>query len=270
GLLFLTMTAIAAFMRAPIMDLALDPNLKALPEWARHLTSAGLAKVPGDTFPVALQSFTLNRDYVLLALPTATGLPGTIVYLVAAALVAAALACAGATVANLANILAEDIVNGLTWEPPVDGARLLLARALLLLAMAGVAAVSLLTPSDPLRLMHWALVVTAATAFPVLILSIWWKRLNGFGAVAGMATGFALAVGAITAGETGLLETPGPLVAAAGLPAGAIVAMIVAVLTPAPSRHALELVRDIRVPGGEILYDREMQRLRLKHRRAGG
>ena len=34
--------------------------------------------------------------------------------------------------------------------------------------------------------------------------------------------------------------------------------------TPAPSRNLLELVRDIRVPGGEILYDREMRHHRRK------
>jgi len=30
------------------------------------------------------------------------------------------------------------------------------------------------------------------------------------------------------------------------------------------SRHDLEIVRDIRIPGGEIIYDREMRRLELK------
>ena len=79
---------------------------------------------------------------------------------------------------------------------------------------------------------------------------------------------FAVAVGSIVGGEVGLLPIAGPLAAAAGIPLGTIVAMVVSALTPAPSRHALELVRDIRVPGGEILYDREMQRLRLKQRRS--
>ena len=46
-----------------------------------------------------------------------------------------------------------------------------------------------------------------------------------------------------------------------------IIATIAATLaTPRPGRHVLELVRDIRVPGGEILYDREMRLLRLKTR----
>jgi len=111
--------------------------------------------------------------------------------------------------------------------------------------------------------------ITGATAFPVLVLSIWWKRLNEFGALAGMISGFVISTGAIIAGEAGLFSTAGTVAAAVALPVGTIAALLVSVMTPAPSRHALELVRDIRVPGGEILYDREMQRLRLKQRRSG-
>ena len=45
--------------------------------------------------------------------------------------------------------------------------------------------------------------------------------------------------------------------------AGAILASLT---TPAPGRSVLELVREIRVPGGEVIYDREMRLLRLKNR----
>jgi cation/acetate symporter len=42
--------------------------------------------------------------------------------------------------------------------------------------------------------------------------------------------------------------------------------MAVSRMTPAPSRDILEIALDIRVPGGETLYDREMRLLRLKSR----
>jgi len=139
---------------------------------------------------------------------------------------------------------------------------------MLLVALVGAAAIAILAPTDPLTLLLWAMTITAATAFPVLVLSIWWKRLNAYGALAGMVTGFSVAIIAIMAGELDMLPLDGLVAAAPALPLATIVAMLVAVATPPPSRHALELVRDIRVPGGEILYDREMQRLRLKQRRA--
>ena len=117
--------------------------------------------------------------------------------------------------------------------------------------------------------MLWSLALTASTAFPIVILSIWWKRLNAFGAIAGLATGFAVTVLAIVAGESDWIGLEGPLAAALGMPAAAATAIFVTFMTPAPSRHALELVRDIRVPGGEILYDREMRFQRRQKNQRG-
>ena len=115
-----------------------------------------------------------------------------------------------------------------------------------------------------MKLVLWAIALTGAATFPVLVLSIWWKRLNAFGATAGIATGFGVTVLAIIAGEAGLTGTDGALAAAIGLPAGAVATIAVALATPSPPRNLLELVRDIRVPGGEILYDREMRHQRRK------
>ncbi|MFN3869400.1 MAG: cation acetate symporter [Hyphomicrobiaceae bacterium] len=266
GLLVLTMSAVAAFMRDPLVELALSGSSAGAP-WLSDLQNAGLAAVGPATTPRAvIGSITFVRDGLLMALPIATGLPAAITYFAAAALIAAALAGAGATLLALANIMAEDMVGGLAPEPPTERPRLAVARMTMALAAALSLALVLLTPTDPLKLLLWALTVTATTAFPVLVLSIWWKRVNAPGAIAGMLTGFAIAVLAIAASEARMISGAGTIVAALGLPLGAVAAMVASLLTPAPSRHVLELARDIRVPGGEILYDREMHRLKLKRR----
>jgi cation/acetate symporter len=41
-------------------------------------------------------------------------------------------------------------------------------------------------------------------------------------------------------------------------------AFAVSRVTMRPSRTAIEYIRDMRVPGGETIYDREMRLLRLK------
>ncbi|MFM9597328.1 hypothetical protein ACKI1O_49290, partial [Streptomyces scabiei] len=51
-----------------------------------------------------------------------------------------------------------------------------------------------------------------------------------------------------------------------GIPASFVATIAASLATPFPTRHERELIRDIRVPGGEILYDREMRLLRLKKR----
>ena len=104
------------------------------------------------------------------------------------------------------------------------------------------------------------------TSFPVLFLAIWWRRINAFGAIAGMVGGLAVAVLVMLLGETGATTWPSALAGAIGLPAAFAVAIAVSLATPVPSRSVLDTVDDLRVPGGETLYDREMRLLRLKSR----
>jgi len=118
-----------------------------------------------------------------------------------------------------------------------------------------------------LRLVLWALALAGSTLFPVLVLSIWWKRMNGFGALAGVLTGFTVTTFGILSGLGQGAALDSTMAAVLGLPAAAVAAIAVTLATPAPGRHVLEFVRDIRVPGGEILYDREMRTQRLKKQR---
>jgi cation/acetate symporter len=263
GISMLTIASVAIFMRDYLTDIVTAVGPVRFPEWFENLRALGILAVTGEGRPT-LSSFNVSRDDVLLSLPIAAGMPAAVTYLAAGGIVAAALATAGAVALALGNILAEDIVYGLSWSPPNAGARLVVSRLALGMSAAVAGLLALAAPTDPLKLVLWAVALTGASTFPVLILSIWWKRLNEFGAVAGMVTGFSVTVLAIIAGEAGLTGTDSALAAAIGLPAGAVATIAVALATPNPQRTLLELVRDIRVPGGEILYDREMRYQRRK------
>ena len=80
----------------------------------------------------------------------------------------------------------------------------------------------------------------------------------------GIISGFGTAAVAIFAAEAGVISLPSAIAGIVGLPVSTAVAMTVATFFPETSRHDLEVVRDIRVPGGEIIYDREMRRLQIK------
>jgi cation/acetate symporter len=112
----------------------------------------------------------------------------------------------------------------------------------------------------------WSLTVSASAVFPVLILSVWWKRATTWGAIAGMLAGLAVAVAGILLGEAGAWALPGVLAGAVGLPAGFATAIAVSVLSPKPGRSVINILEEIRVPGGETLYDRELRLQRLKTR----
>ena len=138
---------------------------------------------------VGFTSVGFERDAVLFALPIAAGMPQVIVYLSLAGALAAAMAALAASMVAAAAILSEDVVHGLPNETVPDSARIGTAR----LALLGVAFVTvwlaIAAPADPLQLFLWALTFSASASFPVMLLGIWWKRANAWGALAGMATG---------------------------------------------------------------------------------
>jgi cation/acetate symporter len=204
----------------------------------------------------------------LFALPVATGLPQAFVYLLLAGALAGALVTAGATVVSLSAVLGEDVVQGMSWEPVRADARIWITRAFTGVVVLCGAVLTIIAPTDPLRLVLWALSLTGASLFPVMILSVWWKRLTATGAVAGVVSGFVIAALAILMSEIGAISTPSSISGILALLISLALAIAVSLLRPETTRHTLEIVRDIRVPGGEIIYDREMQRLQLrKHAR---
>jgi cation/acetate symporter len=267
GIAMLTSASIAVFMRDYVMDLIATPGPAIVPAWLSDLVTRGLASITETGTQFQATSFSFIRDGILFSLPIAAQLPAMLLNLILAGAIAAGLAAASASAVALGNILSEDLVLGATWEPPQGAARSHVARAGLAVAVSAGTAVAVFTTADPLRLVLWALALTGSALFAVLILSIWWKRINSYGALAGVVCGFSVAGLAILAGPTAWNPLDTALAGVIGIPVGAIAACVVALLTPAPGRHLLELVRDIRVPGGEILYDREMRMQRLKKHR---
>lgn len=266
GVIMLTIASVAVFMRDFLMDIVVARDAAPLPSWVGELANMGFASVDNRAPQLGMTSFAFQRDAVLFSLPVAAGMPVVLLHLALAGAIAAALAAAGAVVVTLGHVLAEDVVAGLSWQPVEPQQRMLIAR----LSIAGAAAlgglIATLAPTDPLKLMLWSLALTGSTAFPVLVLSIWWKRLNTFGATAGLSTGFAVATLAILAGEAGILGWDGALAGIFGIPSATLAAVTASLATPVPSRLLLELVHEIRVPGGHIVYDHEMRMLRMKRR----
>jgi len=266
GMILLTASSAAVFMRDVVMDTLVGHSLDQLPDWFRSLEAAGLAGVHGQVPRLPISSFSFKRDAVLFALPIASGYPAVLIYLPLAGALAAAVAAVSMSCLALGTVLAEDIVNGLKWEPAPNRLRLATARVSIAIAAAIGAWLAMIAPADPLDLLLWALALSASGLFPVIVLSIWWKRLNALGALAGMAAGLAVAVLAVVAGEAAWIGVHSSLAAVFGIPVGFLAATGASWLGPAPSQNALELVRDMRVPGGETVHDREMRLLRLKQR----
>ncbi|MFN3743412.1 MAG: sodium:solute symporter family transporter [Hyphomicrobiaceae bacterium] len=266
GLVFLTMSAAGVFLREIVVTGVAGLPAGQLPGWVPGLIAREWAAIDTGTARLAMSSFAIRRDAALLVLAVANEVPTALIYTTIAGLLAAALAAAAAGLSTLGTILAEDIVNGPRSELAADGVRRTVLR-LVFVALTLVGGwVALVTPGDPLELLMWSLALSGSTLFPVLLISIWWKRCNGWGATMGLLVGFGVAVIGILSGDLahGLA---GPMAAALGAPAAMIAVGVGSLLTPPPGRHVLELVRDLRIPGGDTLYDREVRQTLVERRR---
>ena len=266
GLVLLTLPAIAVYLRAMLVEQVAGHPGDRLPVWFQLLQQAGIARVESKTQIVKLSAISFERDATLFALPIAAGFPQVLVYLALAGALAAALAALASSLVTIAAIVAEDVIHGLPDETAPDAARMRTARVALLGAAFVTAWLAIAAPADPLQLFLWSLTFGAAGSFPVLVLAIWGKRTNAWGALACMTTGFVVTALAMLLSETGALPLPSVLAGAAGLPLALGAGIVVSRLTPAPGRNALDIVRDVRVPGGETVYDRETRLLRLRGR----
>jgi len=221
--------------------------------------------VHGQVPRLPVSSFSFHRDAVLFALPIAHGFPSVFLYLALAGAFAAAVAAVSLSSLSLGTLLSEDLINGLKAEPARNKFRLMLARGCIALAVIIGVGIALIVPADPLWLVLWALALSASAFFPILVLSIWWKRLSAFGTACGALAGFAVTALVIVAGEASL-GLSGALAAVLGMPAGFAAAVAGSYLRPSSSPKIVELVEDLRVPGGETIYDRETRLLRLRQR----
>ena len=271
GLVLLTIPAIAVFVRYSIFSkwVGLEPG--QLPQILDMFTGAGFVSIDRQIDTLGIDDMKFSREAALLIFPMVLNFPDIFTQFVVAGVIAMALAAASAQLMALATMVTLDM--GFVAERDIDHnlAQTVIIRVLMLL-FAGFAAWFVLSwRADPLEFFIYGLQLTAGLGFPVLILSVWWKRINVWGALAGMFAGFAVTLGYIIAVKYGYSgEISGVdhhLAAIFGMPAGFGVAMLVSRLTPKPAVEQIELVRDMRLPVGETLYDRMVRFAKLRAQR---
>jgi len=209
-------------------------------------SEAGSACAAGPLKPGDL---SIDPDIALLAAPEIAGLPPLFAMLTAAGCLVAATAAGSLLLFGLGRALGHDLYfRALAPRTPLT--RRLLTQRLALVAAAGLTGyVAAAPPSDYFRLMLISLSLAASGLFPVLLLGVWWRRANFFGALAGMLAGFAIAA-YLAAAEVydprlltwlepaGLMELAkslgaekAPLIA---VPVGLMITVLISLVTPAP------------------------------------
>ncbi len=271
ALILLTLPAIAVFARHILMTALPGQTLDQVPAWLESFVASGWWTYDSQAARLSLAGIGIGRDSVVLMLPAIAGLPEAFGDLALVGLLAATLAAASAQVHALSTTLGEDVLLAWRDEWDAESRRLVLLRALGL-AVAGLGCwMALSVRADPFALYLWGLAILGPSLLAPIVMSVWWKRINAWGALLSIMTGFGLT------GATLLLDLSGGLgasgvgtglaVAAASLPVAAAVAVLVSLVTPAPEKRMLDVVRDMRVPGGETLLERELRLQRANRKR---
>lgn len=208
----------------------------------------------------------VDRDIMVLANPEIAKLPNWVIALVAAGGLAAALSTAAGLLLAISSAISHDLLKGIFVPNISERAELFAAR----LAMAGAIVVAgilgLNPPGFAAEVVALAFGLAASSIFPVLMMGIFSKRVNNYGAVAGMLAGllstlvyiFSYKGWLFIKGTEWFANTPDNWLfgiapeafGAVGAMINFTVALTISRITAPPPRHIQDMVESIRVPRG--------------------
>ncbi len=259
-LLYFTAPALAVLAKYDIYNFLVGSSFASLPAWAASWaavdpTLLSITDVNKDGI-VQLAEIVIGGDIIVLATPEIAGLPYVVSGLVAAGGLAAALSTADGLLLTIANALSHDLYYKMLDPQASTSRRVTVSKVLLILVAAIAAYVTSLRPGDILFLVGAAFSLAASAFFPALVMGVFWKRANKWGAITGMIAGLGLCMyymiqtypffGGVAANQWFDMT---PITAGVfGVPVGIITIIVVSLLTPAPSRQVQELVEHVRYP----------------------
>lgn len=258
-LIYLTVPAYAAFARQEILQNVVGQPVTHLPAWVdqwARTTFLTISDAPaqggnGDGI-VQFSEVVIDQDLVVLATPDIAGMPQTIVALLVAGGLAAALSTASGLLLVIASAAVHDIYyRGVLAHTPARE-RLFLVRGVVLLVAVLVALTALPRIGIIVQMVAWAFSFAAAIFFPVLVLGIFWKGATSYGAVAGMLSGMLVTGGYLALNylypEINLLEINHTAAGIFGVPVNFFMTWVISRLGPYPTPQAQSLVDKLRHP----------------------
>ncbi|KNZ31550.1 MAG: sodium:solute symporter [Methylibium sp. NZG] len=264
-LLYFTAPALAVLVKFEVFSVLVGTPIDQLPAWIANWakvdpTLLSVADANGDGI-FQLGEMRIGGDIIVLATPEIAGLPYVISGLVAAGGLAAALSTADGLLLTIANALSHDLYYKMIDPNAPTSRRVAISKALLLIVALAAAAVAAQKPADILFLVSAAFSFAAAAFFPALVLGIFWKRANKWGASLGMIAGLGITMYYMITTQTwmrGIFGVTSPVelwfgilpisAGVFGVPLGFAVIIIVSLLTPSPRQDTQDLVEHVRYP----------------------
>jgi len=262
-LLYFTAPCLAVLAKYDMYSNLVGSSFASLPGWAAAWAKVdpGLLNITDINKDGIVQwaEVVIGGDLIVLATPEIAGLPYVVSGLVAAGGLAAALSTADGLLLTIANALSHDLYYKMIDPRASTTRRVTISKALLVVVAIVAAYVTSLKPGDILFLVGAAFSLAASAFFPPLVLGVFWKRANKWGAIIGMAAGLGVCIYYMLrtypfftnmgVPKMDLWFGLNPISAGMfGLPVGLATIVIVSLLTPEPKREVQELVEHVRYP----------------------
>ena len=262
-LLYFTAPCLAVLAKYDMFTNLVGSSFASLPAWA-----AAWAKVDPSLLNITdinkdgivqWAEVVIGGDLIVLATPEIAGLPYVVSGLVAAGGLAAALSTADGLLLTIANALSHDLYYKMIDPQASTTKRVSISKGLLVVVAIVAAYVTSLKPGDILFLVGAAFSLAASAFFPPLVLGVFWKRANKWGAIIGMLAGLGVCLYYMMrtypfftnmgVPKMDLWFGLNPISAGMfGLPVGLLTIIIVSLLTAPPSKQVQELVEHVRYP----------------------
>jgi cation/acetate symporter len=279
AILYTTAPAVAAMARLNLIE-TIEPTsgdymvYDERPDWIRNWELTGLlafedkngdGRIQYSADAETNEMVKVDRDIMVLANPEIAGLPNWVIALVAAGGLAAALSTAAGLLLAISSAVSHDLLKGIfkpeiTEVQELTASRVAMAGAILLAGYLGFN-----PPDFAAGTVALAFGLAASSIFPVLMMGIFYKRMNKEGAIAGMLAGLGVTLfyvfqhkGIMFIESTAYLGDTAPnwffgiepnAFGAIGALVNFAVAFAVCRFTAPPPAHIQELVEHIRVPG---------------------
>lgn len=254
SLLYFTAPALAVLVKFEVYSNLIGSSIADLPSWVAAWGKVGLVSIDDINHDGILQlaELTLNPDVIVLATPEIAGLPYVVSGLVAAGGLAAALSTADGLLLTIANALSHDVYFKMIDNSASTRRRVFISKFLLLFVAVVAAYVASRKPDHILFMVAWAFSIAASAFFPALVLGVFWRRANQYGAVTGMLTGLGVClfylIGVKFYAMPPWFGIKDIAAGVFGVPAGFVSIIAISLLTPAPDKQTRELVEHCRYP----------------------
>ena len=280
AILYTTAPAVAGMARLNLMS-TIEPTpgnhlqYDERPEWFKNWETTGLLKYEDKNGDGRIQysadkatneMVKIDNDILVLANPEIAGLPNWVIALVAAGGLAAALSTAAGLLLAISSAISHDLLKGVFRPGISERGELLASRVAMAFTVLLAGYLGFNPPDFAAGTVALAFGLAASSIFPVLVMGIFYKRMNTQGAVAGMLAGIGVTLfyvfqhkGIMFIQSTAFLGDMSPnwflgiepnAFGAIGALVNFAVAVTVARLTAAPPAEIDEFVDDIRSPHG--------------------